>query len=196
VGRCLFFLRGSIVPRYAVFVDEGYVRPALKSFSNPPPNISYQKLAEAFRGQDELLRMYVYDCAPFQSAAPTDEERARKAKFDSFRSQLEHLPRTEVRLERLARRPAEQGTGWKFEQKQVDVLLTVDLVRLSFTNQIQRAVIVGCDSDFVPAIQAAKDAGVIVQLCYCPNTPPNNEILQKCDDRIPFDKTFLDSIRV
>lgn len=171
------------------------MRPTLKTFGNPPPTISYQKLAEAFRGQDELLRMYVYDCAPYQSRYPTPDEKARKARFDSFRSQLENQPRTEVRLGRLARRPAQIGTGWDFEQKQVDILLTLDLVRLSFTNQIQRAVIVGCDSDFVPAIQASKDAGVIVQLCYCPNTPPNNEILQKCDDRIPIDAAFLDVIR-
>jgi len=182
--------------RYAVFVDGGYIRPTLKEFGQPPPSISYEKLAAQFRGQDELLRMYVYDCAPYQSVNPTPEERARKARFDTFRNQLENQPRTEVRLGRLARRQREGGNGWRFEQKQVDVLLTVDLVRLSCTGQIQRAVIVGCDSDFVPAIQAAKDAGVIVQLCYCEKTPPNAEIRQKCDDRIVFDSDFLDAIRL
>jgi len=184
------------MPRYAVFVDGGYIRPTLKAFGPPTPSISYEKLAAQFRGQDELLRMYVYDCAPYQSRSPTPEERTRKASFDTFRNRLENQPRTEVRLGRLARRPRNDGNGWHFEQKQVDVLLTVDLVRLSCTNQIQRAVIVGCDSDFVPAIQAAKDAGVIVQLCYCPRTPPNAEILQKCDDRIVFDDGFLDAIRL
>jgi uncharacterized LabA/DUF88 family protein len=182
------------MPRYAVFVDGGYVRPTLKAFGPPIPKISYEKLAAQFRGQDELLRMYYYDCAPFQSNAPTPSEKARKAAFDQFKNQLEGLPRTEVRLGRLRRLPA-PGGGFEFEQKQVDVLLTVDLVRLSYTNQIQRAVIVGCDSDFVPAIQAAKDSGVIVQLCYCPKTPPNVEILQKCDDRIIFDEPFLRSIQ-
>jgi len=172
------------------------MRPTLKAFDDPPPSISYEKLAAQFQGQDELLRMYVYDCAPYQSVNPTSEERARKARFDTFRNQLENQPRTEVRLGRLARRQREDGNGWRFEQKQVDVLLTVDLVRLSCTGQIQRAVIVGCDSDFVPAIQAAKDAGVIVQLCYCERTPPNAEIRQKCDDRIVFDSDFLDAIRL
>jgi uncharacterized LabA/DUF88 family protein len=183
------------MPRYAVFVDGGYMRPTLKAFGNPPPVICYQKLANKFREEDELLRMYYYDCAPYQSKYPTPDEKLRKASFDTFRNRLENLPRTEVRLGRLARRPAQGGHGWEFEQKQVDVLLTVDLVRLSYTGQIQRAVIVGCDSDFVPAIQAAKDAGVLVQLCYCPRTPPNNEIWQKCDDRFPFDEAFLESIR-
>jgi len=182
--------------RYAVFVDGGYVRPTLKAFGNPPPSISYEKLAAQFQGQDELLRMYVYDCAPYQSRNPTPEEKTRKGRFDTFRNQLENQPRTEVRLGRLARRQREDGNGWQFEQKQVDVLLTVDLVRLSCTNQIQRAVIVGCDSDFVPAIQAAKDAGVIVQLCYCDRLRLNNEIRQKCDDRIVFDDSFLDEIRL
>jgi uncharacterized LabA/DUF88 family protein len=140
--------------------------------------------------------MYYYDCAPFQSKTPTPDEKTRKAHFDTFRNQLENLPRTEVRLGKLARRRLpETGQGWRFEQKQVDVLLTVDLVRLSCTNQIQRAVIVGCDSDFVPAIQAAKDVGVMVQICYCPKTPPNNEILMKCDDRIVFDDAFVASLR-
>jgi uncharacterized LabA/DUF88 family protein len=183
------------MPRYAVFVDGGYIRPTLKAFGPPIPSISYERLAAQFRGQDELLRMYYYDCAPFQSKIPTPSEKARKAAFDQFKNRLEDLPRTEVRLGRLRRLPRPTGGGYDFEQKQVDVLLTVDLVRLSYTNQIQRAVIVGCDSDFVPAIQAAKDAGVIVQLCYCLKTPPNTEIWQKCDDRVVIDDIFLDLIR-
>ena len=176
-------------------MDGGYMRPTLKALESPIPSISYEKLAAQFRGQDELLRMYYYDCAPFQSTIPTYSEKTRKAAFDQFKNKLEDLPRTEVRLGRLRRLP-DPGGGYKFEQKQVDVLLTVDLVRLSYTNQIKRAIIVGCDSDFVPAIQAAKDAGVIVQLCYCERMRLNDEIRQKCDDRIVFDGDFLNAVRL
>jgi len=45
------------------------------------------------------------------------------------------------------------------KQKRIDVLLSVDLVRMSWDHQIDSAIIISGDSDFVPAIKAAKDAG-------------------------------------
>jgi len=180
--------------RYIVMIEGGYMRPALKTFGDPPPGISYLKLSEYFAGPDERLRTYYYDSAPFQSASPTSDEKRRKAEFDKLTQALERLPRTQVRLGRLQRR-YENGQ-WKFSQKRVDVLLAVDLVQLSCEKLIQRAVIIGTDSDFVPAIQTAKNAGTVVQLCRVPSSRVNDELLRAVDEVIPFDQALLDLVKI
>lgn len=179
--------------RYAVFIEGGYMRPALKSFGTPPPRISYLQLSDHFAGADERLRTYYYDCAPYQSAPPTPDERRRTAEFLKLKESLERMPRTQVRLGRL-NHWVECGQH-RYQQKTVDVLLTVDLVQLSLQRQIQRAVIIGCDSDFVPAIHTAKNAGTVVQLCRVPTTRVNDDLLRAVDEVIPFDRALLDRVR-
>ena len=102
------------------------------------------------------------------------------------------LPRFEVRLGRLKRTVNDRGEA-SFEQKGVDVLLSVDLVKLAATNQIDRAVLVTGDSDFVPAIKMAKES-INVSLYYHEQTV-HNELLQVCDDRIKMDDHFFDDVR-
>ncbi len=180
--------------RYAVFIDGGYVRKVLQAFGEP--RISYQKLSDYFANGDERLRTYYYDCPPFRSRVPTAEEIERANRFHGFITALEdNVSRCQVRLGRLARRILPDGTE-RFEQKMVDVLLTVDLVRLSCERQIQRAVIIAGDSDFVPAIQVARDAGTIVQLYHGMTPLPHEELLHACDDRIVIDEKLIEAVKV
>jgi len=72
------------------------------------------------------------------------------------------------------------GSKVIFKQKMVDVLLSVDLVRLSWSKQIQAAILVAGDSDYVPAVEAARDAGVLVILYY--KKPVHNELLEVVDE--------------
>jgi uncharacterized LabA/DUF88 family protein len=180
------------VARYAVFIDAGYLRAVLTNFGEP--RISYKKLSEFFAQGDERLRTYYYDCAPFQGNPPTSDEKERKRRFDRFLNYLQTgVPRFQERLGRLQRIQDMSGTP-KFTQKKVDVLLTVDLVRLSCEKQIQRAVLIAGDSDFVPAIQVARDAGTIVQLYHSTNPRPHDELLKVSDDRIVIDDAFIKKV--
>ena len=105
-----------------------------------------------------------------------------------FVDALKRLPRFEFRQGKLARR--EGG----FEQKRVDIWIAVDLVRLSFSHQITKAVLITGDSDLVPAIEAAKDAGVVVQLYYSRHSV-HHELLQACDERYELDQALIQKIQ-
>lgn len=109
-----------------------------------------------------------------------------------FFSALKMSPRFEVRLGRLKKGTDDSGRP-VYEQKGVDVLLSIDLVKLAATNQIDRAVLVSGDSDFVPAIKMAKES-INVSLYYYPRTV-HNELLQVCDDRIEITSNFFDDVR-
>jgi len=172
--------------RVAVFVDGGYLDKVLEyDFGKAP--IDYAKLAVELAAGQELLRVYYYFCMPFMSNPPTDDEKQRYQSKQRFIHRLALLPRFELRQGRLERR------GSEFEQKRVDTLLTVDLVRLRWRGQISRAVLVTGDSDFVPAIKDAKDSGVLVQLYYSKRSC-HQELLQACDDRIEITHQLIDRI--
>ncbi|QSZ67498.1 NYN domain-containing protein [Methanofollis aquaemaris] len=171
--------------RAAVFIDNGY----LSKVSPEGTKIDFEKFSdEACEGR-ERLRTYFYDCMPYQSDPPTEEERRRYAQYCKFRDIMEGLPRFQMRFGRL-----QKGIGETFEQKRVDILLAVDLVKLSWTGQIRYATVVTGDSDFVPAVDAAKDAGVIVTLYYSKKAA-HNELLSAVDERREMDEEFFERIQ-
>lgn len=177
--------------KVAVFIDGGYFKAILKS-NFKEPDIDFVKLSEKVVKPDSRFRTYYYYCMPYQSNPPTTDERRRYADTLRFINALKYLPRFEVRLGRL-RKGFDRDGNTVFEQKGVDVLLSVDLVKLAATNQIDRAVIISGDSDFVPAIKAAKESTNIT-LYYCKGTA-HYELLQVCDDRIEMDDHFCDDIK-
>ena len=179
--------------RYAVFIDGGYARKVFEQFNNA--RVSYRKFSEAVASGQERLRTYYYDCAPYVSSPATEAEKLRKANFDRFVAALERESRFQVKLGRLARREDNQG-AIRFEQKMVDILLAVDLVQLSVDHQIQRAVILANDSDFVPAIEIARSAGTVVELYYHVPPQPHTELMKACDDRILIDGCFVEGIKI
>lgn len=170
----------------AVFIDGGYLGKVLElDFSRARIDL------EAFSNQlcpgAERLRTYYYTCMPYQSNPPTSEERARYSSMDSFIYNLKKLSRFEVKLGKLS------YVNGEYVQKRVDILMAVDLVRMSWDKQIQRAIIVTGDSDFVPAVQASKDAGVLTQLFYS-KMSYHDELKQACDDRFEITQDLIDSV--
>ena len=157
--------------RAAVFIDNGYFAKALKM---DPDSVDYKLFSENICGEYDRLRTYVYDCMPYRSTPVTPDEQDRYEKMHKFQSALEELPRFEIRLGEL------QKIKGVFKQKMVDVLLSVDLVRLCWGHQIQTAILVAGDRDYVPAVKAAKEAGVLVELYY--KMPVHNQLLKECDE--------------
>jgi len=182
--------------RTCVFLDGGYFQKVLeKDFDRP--RVDFALLGpELARGFEPLLRMYYYNCPPYQSANPTPRERDLVRNADRFYYSLRRLRNFEVRLGRLEFRGVSSETGQPiFEQKRVDVQLAVDLLMLSYSKQIATAVVVAGDSDFIPAFQAAKDQGVRVVLYHGRVNPAHRDLAAAADERFVFDQSFIDRVR-
>jgi uncharacterized LabA/DUF88 family protein len=89
-----------------------------------------------------------------------------------------------------------------FIQKDVDVLLAIDLVRLSSKGQIQKAFLVAGDADFSPVVKAAKDEGVMVKLFYSEGIQVttgrqhkqySDELWKECGEREAITKQIIDA---
>lgn len=182
--------------RVAVFIDGGYLDYVLRDFGLP--KIAWDRFAAALTGTDELLRTYYYHCLPYQSPTPTIDEAKRFAKKQAFFHMLGRLDRFEVREGKLAFRGHDKDSGKPiFEQKRVDIKLAVDLVLLATKRQITRAAIVTGDSDFLPAIQAAKNEGVLIHLFHgTGDNQPHRDLWDTADSRSVITAALIDSIRL
>ena len=167
----------------AIFVDGGYFDRVSRDCGSP--RIDFGKLASELAKPDELLRTYYYHCLPYMSPVPTPEEEERYAGKQRFFSALNRLNRFEVREGKLEYRGTDRESNRPiFEQKRVDIYLGVDLVMLATKQRIHRAILITGDSDFLPAIRAAKNEGVLIHLFHGTGPQqPHRDLWEEADDR-------------
>ena len=186
----------------AVLLDGGFVLRRLRAmlgrepFANDVLGFAHDCLTD----DEELFRIYYYDCPPFggelvhpMSAAL--EDYSKTAVFSGRTRLLDKLERADhvaLRAGQLAAR------GWKlrnrsqqelmlhpracaagdfepdFHQKGVDMKIGLDVAWLSSKGIVDRIVLVTADTDFVPAMKFARREGVQVVL-----VPMNCRVLSK-----------------
>lgn len=182
--------------KVAIFVDGGYLNKILGPISgNLVFPIDFGKLSEVLAAGQSRLRTYYYNCPPYVKSSPTPEESRRSSKAHSFYDALNRLPRFQVRLGRLEFRGNNADGNPIFVQKRVDALLSVDMVQLGLTRQIGKVILLAGDSDFLPAIEAVKAAGVLVELWHGPRDTYHSELWQACDERVEMVLETLHSIQ-
>jgi uncharacterized LabA/DUF88 family protein len=180
------------VRRAVLFIDGGYLAKISKGFGMP--KLDFLALSEMLcKGGDnddyddgDRLRTYYYYCMPFQGTPPSSEESSRYGRADKFVKTLTKLPKFEVRLGRFQKiqNGLSSDGAAAYVQKGIDVMLAVDLVKMSWSKQIDRAIMLAADSDFVYAVQTAKDAGVSTRLCYSDRHPVSDLMLDIFDERL------------
>lgn len=168
----------------SIFIDGGFLEKVFNRLGEP--RIDYLSLYNWISKKVSVprLRTYYYHCLPYQGDPPSAEEKARFAKKQRFFNKISSLPRSEVRLGSLAYRGRSEDKTPIFEQKKVDVLMALDIARSAFEQRVTHIVIISSDSDFVPAIQMAKDKGIISFLLYSDEIKPHNDLIEACDEII------------
>ncbi len=183
----------------AVFIDGGYfakVRQALGVY-----DVDFCKFSDLLCSGLERTFTFYYDAPPFQSGVPTQEEKDRKARYDAFEYSLRSYPRFQVRLGKLSRVEsicAKCGDKVvKYKQKRVDNLLTVDLTRAIWKDNIHKAILVTGDSDFVPAVDEANRAQILTHVYYLVqgDTSIHDELYMACSERTPITRAMLLKVR-
>jgi len=186
--------------RTACFIDDGYLQNVVRDVQRQNDNclsestkwkIDYSRLADRMKGNEDLLRTYYYTCKlPENDDYDCDHNFKQKQFFYS----LQKINQFECKFGTLERRYQDDGT-YCFVQKQVDVLLAIDIVTLSLKHLITKANIISGDADLIPAVKFAKSEGVVVELFYTAGTA-SNELLQTVDIATEIDAAWLEEIRM
>src|SRR5262249_21955989 len=118
------------------------------------------------KGQAQAKRVFLYDCVDDdQRSGESDTDfkarlDAQDATFDRIKSQRGF----HIRLGSL------KGGGKRRLQKEVDVLLAVDMLTHGFNGNMGKAVLVDGDLDFRPVVESLVRAGVFVEVWYEPRS--------------------------
>lgn len=123
--------------------------------------------------ENSLLNLYRIF---FYSARPSNQHPAAP-KINLFFSQLEQLNHTAVRYGKLVKR------GEQFVQKQVDMLLGIDMAEISIKKFVNKVVLIGYDSDMSPALKLARCNGIQTQIILFDdvNNGIDTALLKHCD---------------
>ena len=147
-----------------LFIDGGYLSFISKFFGKGKP-IKYkiEKFAVNIAKSKNLFckQIYYYTAPPYQSPNPAEEENERKANYDRFITKLK-----EVKPKIIVREGRCQKIDNTFQQKGVDTLMTMDLLRIPKKTEIKNIIILTSDTDFVPIIKDLSDDGINVILAY------------------------------
>ncbi|MDZ7968935.1 MAG: NYN domain-containing protein [Nostoc sp. DedSLP03] len=172
-----FSSRGSEKIRY-LFIDGGCLDSLLEALSNglfggTKLEIDYSRLAEGFN------KVFYYDCLPAkkQGEDETIYQKRVQPKLELF-NHLRSVDRFHVYEGTARYRDKRRGQ----EQKQVDIMIAVDMLTHSFRRNMHEATLLTGDLDFKPLIDALVQDGMYVSLWY-PKGRTNYELVDSADSR-------------
>ncbi len=177
-----------------LFIDGAYLDSLLKNKFGET-RIDYEKLVKRLAEGTDLRRTYYYHCAVYQSNPPTPEEKERKARQDKFFNALNRLPRFQVKLGKLAFRGRDAEGRAIYVQKGVDIMLGVDMLQTAFTGAIERIILLGGDGDFVHAVKAVKERGILTVLWTGPEGTRDRELWEVCDERNIINDSLVEEVK-
>lgn len=177
------------------FVDAGYLKARLEAGTTERPveingvalTAVMGKLLQEAPGSNELIRTYVYDA---EHEATHPQHREQRERFD----RLAAVGGITLRLGHLTER-SHPKKGPRYEQKGVDTLLVLDLLRMAQREAYDIAVLCTGDRDFAEVVRAVcDDYGRRVWLFTPDRSSVAKELLHGVD-RV-FDLVSVETIRI
>jgi len=181
-----------------VFIDEGFLDKLTKLFGEGN-RLKFDKFdfAKGIAKKQNLFckHLFYYTCPPFQSDIPTEEETERKKGHDKFIAALSKNKDITIREGRLQKIINPHGKI-EYNQKGVDVLLTIDFSHLNEDYpSIHKIILVSSDTDFCPVINDIKKRWEIEVILYSylekkrdSKFSVSNELLKCCSNYIQLTK--------
>ncbi|GCF02369.1 NYN domain-containing protein [Helicobacter pylori] len=130
--------------------------------------------------EKDLLNLYRIF---FYTAKPLDSH-SKKEDILEFLSTLECLNHTALRLGKLVK------LGNDVVQKQVDMLLGIDMLEISLKHFVEKVVLIGYDSDMSPALKLARTNGIQTEIILF------EDLEQKIESSLTKHCDFIKKVKV
>jgi uncharacterized LabA/DUF88 family protein len=175
---------GIAVPntRY-LFVDGNQLLMTLKevgeAWFGEPIEIDFRSLL------DDHQKAFFYDCLPARGSETPQEHEQKVRDKESFFNSIRDLPGWHVRPG-LAKHRQKVGQ----QQKEVDILIAVDMLSHAHRRNTDRMTFITGDQDFAPLVEALVREGVFVQLVY-PKGHVSQDLRYFADAAVPMSASYL-----
>ncbi|TMQ32016.1 MAG: NYN domain-containing protein, partial [Planctomycetota bacterium] len=143
--------------------------------------VDFEKVKRAFGAR----KAFYYDCLDSQQG-DDEEDHAFKSRVKSqqdYFDRIRAIPGMHVREGHLSQ-------GKKKQQKEVDVLLSVEMLTHAFNKNITKAVLLSGDGDFKPLVDALVRIGTWVHVAYDPRIG-SKDLARAADDHSRLDIVTL-----
>ena len=179
-----------------VLVDSAYLSYISKYFGNGKLlKYKIEKFVVNICNELNLFceKIYFYTAPPYKSSIPTDIEKQKQRNYDKFISKLKLVtPKIIIREGRC------QKIDNTFQQKGVDTLMTMDLLKISSQKKTNSLIIITSDTDFVPIIKDIREEhNMQVILAYFTDKKRksafslSNYLWKACNKRILIKKEYF-----
>jgi uncharacterized LabA/DUF88 family protein len=169
-----------------------------------PKKVSYNnidnvlKFINSFINKDseEVYRIFVYLCEPYGGKVGGVDYKTTKVyeHSTSFIEKLQSRDLVAIRKGTLVLKGTDKDNKGIFAQKQVDMLLGLDIAHVSYNKLVDRILVLTCDTDLIPAMKIARTNRAQVIWGCCPDTQPYTPMaLKKHSDfvrQIDFNAIF------
>ena len=167
-----------------LFIDGGCLRATLKNiadryFGGGPITIDYARL------KSDHKKAFYYDAIPAMKHNESDGDYAARIRPRiELHNHIATLPGYHIYEgdSRIRRK--------QVQQKEVDVMIAVDMLTHTFRGNMDRATFIASDIDFKPLLDALVREGMFVELRY-PPLDTNQDLVNAADHRTPL---AIDSI--
>ncbi len=160
-----------------LFIDGGHLRQyyteSVSQWFNKEGDIDFNEL----KAQVSAFKLFYYDCLDDQRRDGESEtdHKSRVGKQEDWFNTISAVQGAHVRRGML------RGVGKKLRQKEVDVLLAVDMMNHAVRQNMTHAVLLSGDSDFKPLVESLVQMGLFVRIVGdCKHTSP--ELARAADD--------------
>jgi uncharacterized LabA/DUF88 family protein len=187
----------------ALLIDGGSLRALCRQNTRPIDSPDYiEKVALAcFDGAEEdVFRIFYYDCAPYSgelkqpvSGAPRvfngndgwQHQLAQKNFFALRRGRLKFVDWELKTPPPAGRALTDADYKPKFQQKGVDMRIGLDMATLAVKGGVERVILLTADTDFIPAMKLVRTEGLQVVAVDLPGSRFNLEFLEHVDIKRP-----------
>lgn len=168
-----------------LFIDGGYLQAVYRDLFNPIFGatylVDYKCVMETFGAR----RVFLYDCLDdLRRTGESDADfQARVQQQQDVFDAIDKVEGVHVRYGFLS-------PGRKRQQKEVDVLLAVDMLTHSFYKNMGEAVLLSGDRDFKPVVESIVRLGTLVKVAYDPRAG-SRDLARAADYEMEIDITAL-----
>ena len=163
--------------RVMIFIDGSNLYHILKRMfksSKRLMDFDFEKFSKKITGNRKLVRVYYY-------TVPLDRMKDEETymKQQKFFDKLRKIPNFKLILCRMQKVKIDGKTV--YQVKEDDIHLAVDMVKFSYNDAYDVAILVSSDGDFVPAIKAVQEIGKNVENIGFENVF-SYHLKQECND--------------
>ena len=141
--------------------------------------------------EEEIYRIFFYLAPPLREC-PKGNDLTGTPTYKHATRFMENIAKQELVALRKGKLKCIDGTP---VQKQVDMLVGLDITHLSYLRLVDRIFLVSLDSDFIPAVRIARLNGIQVIIpAFPPVQYPERELQEHADFIRKFELSELDNV--